>query len=238
MRSRPLPFDVQAIENVEGFSDKSFAVHAARRQDVVEMEIMGEIGMDDVAGGVTAKGVRQFLRANQDAAVNVAVNSNGGLVFDGLAIYNAFLEHPQPVRATVMGLAFSAASVAILGADEVKIYENAQIGIHRAWALAIGNAEEMRGTAEMLESIDASLVGIYTARTGASSSQVARWMKGTSDGTLFAGADAVANGFADEMISNRGASDTAAAAKQTSQPRLGALAAKMRIAALKRLTTA
>lgn len=185
-------------------SDETFRVYAKSDGNIAELLIFEEIGDDMMGGGITAKQVSGFLRDNAGVPVNVRLNSPGGLVYDGMSIYNALKEHSAQVTATIEGLAFSAASIVAMGADRVVMHEASQLGIHRAWGMAIGNQKEMLATAEFLNAIDQDLTGIYAAKTGASEAQVTQWLDGTSDGTLFRSAEALEAGFADEVLPNQG----------------------------------
>lgn len=177
----------------------------------VELLIMEEIGEDWDGFGVSATNVTQFLRDHQDSEVNVRINSPGGLVYDGMAIYNALASHGPKVTATIEGLAFSAASFIAMAADHVRMYEaSSTIGIHRSLAFSFGNAKTMRGVIEWLDSIDKSLVEIYHAKTGQPKDTIEGWLDGTDDGTIFSAEEALHYGFADEMVPLKRKTDDAA----------------------------
>ncbi len=128
------------------------------------------------------------------------INSPGGLVYDGLVIYNALSTHGPQVTVTIEGLAYSAASFIAMAGDTIKMHEASDLGIHRAHGVSVGNSKTMLAVADWLDTIDEHLVDIYTARTGAEPAQVEAWMDGTDDGTLFSAKDAKKYGFADEII--------------------------------------
>lgn len=148
-------------------------------------------------GGVTAKKVSQQLRAIGDRPVEVHINSPGGDMFEGLAIYNVLREHPQPVTVKVMGMAASAASVIAMAGDTVEVGAAAFLMIHNAWVVAIGNRNDLRETADWLEPFDAAMVGLYAARSGQDAKQIAKWMDAE---TYMSGAMAVERGFADALL--------------------------------------
>ena len=184
-------------------SDESFSVftNASENElEPVELLILDEIGDDWFGEGVSAKSVVGFLDKHRGRDVNVRINSPGGLVYDGLVIYNALATHDAPVTVTIDGLAFSAASFIAMAGDTIRMHEASDIGIHRSMGLAMGNAKTARGLAEWLDVIDEHLVEIYSRRTGQPRNQIEKWLDGTDDGTLFSAKDAVEFGFADELI--------------------------------------
>src|SRR5690606_28535345 len=104
-------------------------------------------------GGVTAQHVTERLGEIEAPTLHVRINSPGGDVFDGIAIYNAlvrFANAGHRVIAHVDALAASAASFIALAADEVHIAESAMVMIHNAWGFSIGDKHEMRRVADLL----------------------------------------------------------------------------------------
>jgi ATP-dependent Clp protease, protease subunit len=93
--------------------------------------------------------------------ITVRVNSPGGDVFDGLAIFNALREHPAKVTTRIEGLAASMASAIALAGDEVQAHKNSMYMIHDPWVLAIGNQYDLRETADILQKIGGNLLDIY-----------------------------------------------------------------------------
>lgn len=180
-------------------SDSTFRVQAKAKPESVEILIHDTIG--DEIDGITASQVRSVLKANEGKPVNLVVNSPGGLVYDGLQIYNSLASHTGKVTATIEGLAYSAASFVVMAADRIRMYEASDIGIHRAWGFAMGNVKVMKDTAEWLSNIDNHLIEIYSKRTGMDKSKVEGYLDGSVDGTLFPAKKAVELGFADEVVS-------------------------------------
>ena len=88
-----------------------------------------------------------------DEDITLEMNSYGGDVFLGIDICNTLRSHPGHVTAIVTGIAASAASIAIMGADTIRAYSNTQIMIHHAWTIVAGNAVELRKAADDLDSI-------------------------------------------------------------------------------------
>lgn len=89
-------------------------------------------------GGITAKKVASQLRAIGDRAVEVQINSPGGDVFEGIAIYNVLREHKQEVTIKVMGMAASAASIIAMAGDTIEIGAASFIMIHNTWVVSAG----------------------------------------------------------------------------------------------------
>ena len=149
-------------------------------------------------GGVTAKKVASQLRAIGDRPVEVQINSPGGDMFEGIAIYNVFREHPQPVTFKVMGMAASAASVITMAGDTVEIGAASFLMIHNCWVLAMGNRHDMRETADFLEPFDTAMADVYALRSSQKVADVAKWM---DDETFMSGSVAIDRGFADALLS-------------------------------------
>jgi ATP-dependent Clp protease, protease subunit len=165
----------------------------ARGNASAEIYIYEDVG-ESWFGGVTAK---QFATDLKDLGavqnIDVRINSAGGDVFDGLAIYRLLVDHPARVVAFVDGMAASIASVIAMAADEIRINAAGFIMVHDAWGVSIGNAAEMRQMADLLETTSGSITDVYVARTKNARTQVRAWME---DETWFTGAEAVEAGFA------------------------------------------
>lgn len=173
----------------------------------------GPIGYDWwTDSGTSAKEFARDLDALGTRDVEIRVNSEGGDVFEGYAIYSAIKRYKGRVTAFVDGLAASAASYLILAADEVVMGEASCLFIHQAWTLAVGNADELRSTAEQLDVLDEQIVGIYTSHCNRDEDEIRATLKATK---MFGAAEAVEWGFASRIDSGLKAatSITRAAAK-------------------------
>ncbi len=148
-------------------------------------------------GGITAKKVASQLRAIGDRPVTCQINSPGGDMFEGIAIYNVLREHPQPVTIQVMGMAASAASIIAMAGDTIEIGAASFIMIHNCWVLAMGNRHDMRETADFLEPFDQAMVDVYAQRSGGDAKKIAKWM---DDETFMSGSMAIERGFADVLL--------------------------------------
>lgn len=174
------------------------AVRVNAADDSADVYVYGDIG--GWWDGVQPAEIAKEIAALDVGTLNVRVNSPGGIVFDGLAIYNAFAAHPAKVVMHVEGIAASIASVIICAGDEIRIGESANVMIHKPWSFMIGDAEEMRKEADILDNLEQGIVDIYKARTGHDDAKLKDWM---ASETWFRGQQAVDDGFADAIIPSK-----------------------------------
>lgn len=128
---------------------------------------------DDVgAFGVSAKDFLNDLRAAEGPEIDVEINSPGGDVFAGLAIFNGLRASGKKVNVRVIGLAASAASLIAMAGDTIEMPENTFMMVHNPWSFAMGGSEDMRATADMLDKVAGSLVTTYANRTGKSHDEI------------------------------------------------------------------
>lgn len=163
------------------------------------ISILDPIGMDPWTGeGVTAKRIAAALRsigADKDVVVNV--NSPGGDLFEGMAIYNLLRDHKGSVQVKVLGLAASAASIIAMAGDEILIARAGFLMIHDTWVVAVGNRNDLRAVADTLEPFDTAMADIYSARAGMDANKVQKMMDVE---TWIGGAAAIDQGFADALL--------------------------------------
>ena len=107
--------------------------------------------------------IRDFLTEHEGKDLNIYVNSGGGSVFAGLAIYNMLLRHKGKKTVYVDGIAASIASVIALAGDEIIIPSNAFMMIHKPTLSCSGNADDLRKTAEDLDAVETGIINIYKA---------------------------------------------------------------------------
>ena len=96
--------------------------------------------------------------------INVHINSYGGVVSEGLAIYNTLKNHKAKIRTIVDGFACSAASVVFMAGDERIMNDASLLMIHNAWTRVSGNAAELRKQADDLEKITQASIEAYMSR--------------------------------------------------------------------------
>ncbi len=133
------------------------------------------------------------------ARLDLRINSGGGDVFDGLAIYNLLREHDARKTVHVDGLAASIASVIAMAGDDIQIADSGFMMIHNAWGLVMGDAEEARKFAGLLDQTSGAIADVYVARTGQPLDQVRQLM---ADETWMGSEQAIELGFADSIVTN------------------------------------
>jgi len=116
--------------------------------------------------GINAEQFVKDMNAIASPTINLHVNSPGGSVFDGTAIFNAIKQHKSKFVAHVDGLAASIASVIIMAADEIRMGEGAFLMIHNPYSLVIGDAEDMRKEADLLDKVTGTIAQTYANKTG------------------------------------------------------------------------
>lgn len=179
----------------------------AAAADDASISIFDPIGYDPWTGdGVTAKRIAAVLRGLNGADVAVNINSPGGDMFEGLAIYNLLRDHPGHVTVNVIGIAASAASIIAMAGDTIQIGRSAFLMIHNCWFGVVGNKTELRAAADTMEPFDRAMADVYAARSGLDIEAVAKLMDAE---TLIAGSDAVSQGFADALLAADQITETA-----------------------------
>ena len=169
-----------------------------KASDKAEIWLYGDIGesWDDY---ITAKRLSDELKKLSGVKeITLRINSPGGNVFDGLAMYNSLKKFPARIVTEIDGMALSIASIIALAGDEVKMAGNAVYMIHNPWTTAYGDSNEMRKVAEQLDLVRNSLAGTYVAKTGdkASLEEISEWMNAE---TWFNSEEALKAGFVDEI---------------------------------------
>lgn len=199
----PIPMDrrAQALTRpavLDKWGEEAAGVRALALGDatITMFDVIGEDWW--TGGGITAKGVASQLRAIGERPVEVQINSPGGDMFEGIAIYNVLREHSQPVTVKVMGMAASAASVIAMAGDTIEIGAASFMMIHNCWVLAAGNRNDFAEIAAWLEPFDRAMVDLYTARTGQDAAAIEGWMDAE---TYMSGSMAIERGFADALLS-------------------------------------
>ena len=162
-----------------------------------DVYIYDEIGEGMFGGGISAISVIDQLKALGSRELNVRINSPGGSVFEGVAIYNALARHAGEVTTHIDGIAASIASIIAMAGKRVLIAENAMMMIHNPWSFAGGDSAQMRKTADVLDQIKETLITTYATRTGIERESIARMM---DEETWMTASEAVAQKFADESV--------------------------------------
>lgn len=198
----PVPMDrrAQALTRpavLDKWGEEAAGIRALSMSDatITMFDVIGEDWW--TGGGVTAKGVASQLRAIGERPVEVHLNSPGGDMFEGIAIYNVLREHSQPVTVKIMGMAASAASVIAMAGDTIEIGSASFMMIHNCWVLAAGNRNDFAEISAWLEPFDRAMVELYSARAGQDASAIAAWMDAE---TYMSGSMAIERGFADALL--------------------------------------
>ncbi|HGJ5865317.1 MAG TPA: head maturation protease, ClpP-related [Arsenophonus nasoniae] len=159
--------------------------------------IFDVIGQDYYGEGVSVKRIAAALRTIGDKDVIVNINSPGGDMFEGLAIYNVLRTHPGHVTVNILGLAASAASIIAMAGDDIQMGQSAFLMIHNCWAVAAGNRHDFARYSSDLVPFDKAMEAIYVARSGLDNTTVAKMM---DNETYISAEDAITQGFANRLI--------------------------------------
>ncbi|WP_039046546.1 head maturation protease, ClpP-related [Plesiomonas shigelloides] len=173
------------------------SLQAAASDDENTISILDVIGADYWGEGMTAKRMAGLLRAMGGADVVVNINSPGGDMFEGLAIYNQLREYSGHVTVKVIGIAASAASIIAMAADELQIGRAAFLMIHNCWVAAVGNRHDLARVAQDMEPFDRAMQDIYSVRSGLNGTEITAMMDSE---TYIGGVDAVDKGLADALL--------------------------------------
>ena len=165
------------------------------------MYIDGEIVTDEYEDTDTsAAGFRNALKSLGDVkSINLHINSPGGSVFEGIAIYNMLKQNSARINVYIDGLAASIASVIAMSGDAIFMPSNSMMMVHNPWVMAIGNASELRKQADDLDQITKSSVQTYLAKAGDKLDEKTLTQL-MDDETWLTAQEAVDYGLADEVM--------------------------------------
>lgn len=146
---------------------------------------------------VTPKQFKEDLDALGDiSTLKVFINSPGGDVFAGSAIYSMLKRHQAKVEVYIDGLAASAASIVAMAGNTIVMPINAMIMVHNPWTFAAGNANDLREMADTLDKISESMIAVYQERTGLGREKIIELLDAE---TWMTAEEAIEQGFADEI---------------------------------------
>lgn len=174
----------------------------AKTDNTAEILLYGAIGESGWDDSISAKEFSDELKKLPDSIKNITlrINSPGGDVFDGIAIYERLKQHKAKVTVYIDGLAASIASVIAMAADEIIIGEGAMMMIHKPWTMAIGNSSDLERTIELLDKIENQMIGIYSRKTNLSYTEISKML---SQDTWFTSAEALDLGFANSVSNSQ-----------------------------------
>ena len=197
MKTRPKPVDWFKVDRRDAASGERSSA---------------EILIYDAIGGWWGIGASDFVQALNGLDVDeiqLRVNSPGGDVYDAYAIMNALERHAATVTATVDGLAASAATIVINGADKVIMGRGSELMIHEPSMVAIGDPQDLASASKSLDKTADGIAGLYASKAGGTA---AEWRGAMRAETWYSAAEAVAAGLADEAAASSDADGPAHAA--------------------------
>ncbi|MFI2810149.1 head maturation protease, ClpP-related [Microbulbifer sp. JSM ZJ756] len=163
---------------------------AGRRAEVLIYDYIGMFGVE-------ARDFIDELNALDVDEIDLRLNTPGGSVFEGNAIYNALKRHKAKITSYVDGLAASMGSVIALAGERVIMADNAMYMIHNPWTHVGGDSRELRKTADTLDKLRESMLNIYHAKTGIPLDELTTML---DDETWLTASECVDKGFADDTV--------------------------------------
>ena len=153
-------------------------------------------GIGDFDGHISANDFIDALNQHE-GDITIHLDSPGGSVTDGLAIYNAIVNYAGVTTVHIDTLCASIATVVACSADKVVINSNGKYMIHRAWTVAMGNCSDFRSMAEIMEMMDMDIAETYAMKAGGS---VEDWLNKMDKETWYDAESALEAGLVDEII--------------------------------------
>lgn len=181
---------------------KPFFRAALQPDGTLELLIYQEIGEDywSYDGGITVKTIKdQIDRAGNYSKILMRINTPGGDVFEGIAIYNLVRAQKKPVEVYVDGLAASSGSIIAMCGDSITMGPNAMMMIHNAWAFCAGEAADMRKMADALDKISGAIAQTYVMQTKKSLDEIVAMMNAE---TWMTAQECLDGGFATAIASD------------------------------------
>ena len=148
-------------------------IKSQKAGDTGELFLYGPVGSSMWEDGIDIKNVAQALKdLGSVKNITIHLNSVGGNVFDGIAIYNLLKRSPAKKTVIVEGLAASIASIIMLAGDEIIIGEGAYVMIHKPFCMTVGNSTELEAVINRLDDVENQMISIYAKKTGLSRSEL------------------------------------------------------------------
>lgn len=166
-------------------------IKAKKESDPNIVEMFGEVGYE-----ITASQFSVDLKALEGKDFDLVINSPGGSVFEGLAVYEMIKNYPGKVTAYINGIAASMGSVIPMAADNIIMGDMSVMMVHNPWTIAGGEAEDFRKAADTLDKLKDILVKAYVNKTGMTAEAVAELMDAE---TWMSAEEAKEFGFVDEI---------------------------------------
>ncbi len=179
---------------------RRFECVSKAQDEHAEMLLFGTVG--DEHDGFTDRQVASFLKANASAKkITIRVNSPGGSFAQGVAIYNMLKSSSATIHARVEGWAASAAAFVTMSADKVMMGFGSRIMIHRAWTIAVGDANSLESAATLLRASDEIQTSLYAMRSGLPSASIEKML---DDETWMSADQAISMKFAHAKFNDEG----------------------------------
>lgn len=177
---------------------KFWKFNAKENSDEGELLLYGDISDSTWWGDeITPKNFKEELDSLGDIkTLNVYINSGGGDVFAGQAIYSMLKRYSATVNVYVDGLAASIASIIAMAGDNVKMPKNAMLMVHNPWSFGMGNANDFRKLADDLDKVRESMISVYEDKTGMEKESIVELLNAE---TWMTAEEALEFGFADEI---------------------------------------
>lgn len=163
-----------------------------KASDIADVYLFNDIG----TFGITAQSFIDEIKEYENKELNIHINSLGGEVFEGMAIYSIIQRRKAKTTVYIEGIAASIASVIALAGDEIIMSENSLLMIHNAWGGTQGDAKDMRKQADVLDKITNEIAEVYVKKTRMPYSQIEEMM---NEETWLTAEEAVALGFVDSI---------------------------------------
>lgn len=224
---RPQNFQWDAPSDVLAkWAESPMAAASDDDNTITMFEVIGEDWW--TGGGVTAKRISAALRSVGNKDVTVKINSPGGDMFEGIAIYNLLRSHPAKVTVEVLGWAASAASIIAMAGDEIRMGLGTFMMVHKPWGMVVGTDDDFLEAADLFKTFTSALVDIYEARTGMKRADIEAIVAAE---TFMGPTEAVKNGFADVVDDDLGGEtiENSAGGPVNARRRLDALLAKQNV---------
>ena len=190
------------------------------------IEIRGQIGDQ-----IIAEDIRKEIMDAAGEDILIDMNSPGGVVTDGMVIFNALAQHEGKVTVHIDSMCASIATIVSCAADHVIMNDTANFMIHRVWTVAVGNASDFRKTAEIMEMMDAELAEVYAEKTGSEAGRILDLMEAE---TWMTAQEALNAGFIDEINVVKGSPKAEAGMSDDMRKQFVASLAKVRAFGLRK----
>ena len=191
----------QSIPNRQTMNQRNKTIWNLVKNDDKSAELMlyGDIAESFWGDTISAKEVTEYLADLDVENIDVYINSNGGVVDTAIAINNALRRHKAKVTVNIDGIAASAATLITCAGDTVRMPKNALFMIHNPSTIAMGDSEEMRKQADVLEKYKNSITETYLQKVNIDKEKLSELMDNES---WLSAEEALKYGFIDEIIEN------------------------------------